>query len=190
MSQLAIFILEDITEPIGYIPQGIAVGGVVLFCINAWYWCCRLVGHGEKKSQSARRQIAWFLFAVYIAVIFQTAFFSREPGSRTGVDLGLFATWGKSWQSHAYVIENVLMFIPFGVIAPLTVEWWKKPGICVFTGFCFSVCLELMQLVTQRGHCQLDDVVMNTLGTAVGWGMTAMLSAWITNGTQRFRQLQ
>lgn len=184
MSQLAVLILKDLTEPIRYIPEGMAVGFAVLICANIWYWCRRLAGHGGEKRPDARRQIFCFLFAVYIVVVFQTAFFSREPGSRTGVDLGLFATWGHSWQSHAYVIENVLMFIPFGMISPLIMKWRRKPGICVLTGFCFSVCLEFMQLVTQRGHCQLDDVVMNTLGTAVGWGLTALLSAWLTSGTQ------
>ena len=33
-------------------------------------------------------------------------FFPREPGSRVGVDLQLFSTWGASTQAKAYVIEK------------------------------------------------------------------------------------
>lgn len=170
MGQLVILILQDLAEPAGYIPEGILAGCLVLLGVNVWHWCKKTAENMEKQPRTAKRQLLLFLFAVYVTVVLQTAFFSREPGSRTGVDLGLFATWGKSWQSHAYVIENVLMFLPFGVMAPLIAAWWERPCICVAAGFCFSVCLEFMQLVTQRGHCQLDDVVMNTLGTAVGWG--------------------
>ena len=27
----------------------------------------------------------------------------------------------------------------------------------------------MKQLITQRGYCQLDDVVTNTAGTLIGW---------------------
>lgn len=36
----------------------------------------------------------------------QTAFFSREPGSRQQIDLNLFGTWGQTAIAHAYFIEN------------------------------------------------------------------------------------
>ena len=37
----------------------------------------------------------------------QTAFFSREPGSRKQIDLNLFGTWGETPVAHAYFIENI-----------------------------------------------------------------------------------
>lgn len=39
---------------------------------------------------------------------------------------------------------------------------------CVFAGFLFSCIIEISQLITQRGFCQLDDVVTNTVGAFVG----------------------
>lgn len=36
---------------------------------------------------------------------------------------------------------------------------------------------EASQLITQRGYCQLDDVVTNTVGMLVGWGIWKMLSS-------------
>ena len=49
----------------------------------------------------------------------QTAFFSREPGSRKQIDLDLFGTWGQTAMAHAYFVENIIMFIPFGILAPM-----------------------------------------------------------------------
>lgn len=107
----------------------------------------------------------------------QTAFFSREPGSRQQIDLNLFGTWGQTAIAHAYFIENIIMFIPFGLLAPMVFKRMRKVRFCVFIGFLCSCGIELSQLITQRGYCQLDDVVTNTVGMLVGWGIWKMLSS-------------
>lgn len=96
-------------------------------------------------------------------------FFSREPGSRKQIELNLFGTWGETSVAHAYFIENIIMFIPFGVLVPMVFKQMRKMRICVLVGFLFSCGIEISQLITQRGFCQLDDVVTNTVGTLIGW---------------------
>lgn len=60
---------------------------------------------------------------------------------------------------------------------------WQVSGrsnitdFCVFIGFLCSCGIELSQLITQRGYCQLDDVVTNTVGMLVGWGIWKLLSS-------------
>ena len=62
------------------------------------------------------------------------------------------------------------MFIPIGAIA----GWlWKWRGIWVAVGL--SVLIELLQLLTQRGLCEFDDVIHNCLGAAVGIGLVTLL---------------
>ena len=85
------------------------------------------------------------------------------------MDLRLYGTWGETPIAHAYFIENIIMFIPFGVLMPMVFRRMKKMRYCVFAGFLFSCIIEISQLITQRGFCQLDDVVTNTVGTLVGW---------------------
>jgi len=90
----------------------------------------------------------------------------------------LFQTWGVTPQEHAFVIENILLFVPFGVLFPLAVAGSKNGDgrvvdrlskCTVLFGFLCSVCIETVQLITERGYCQLDDVVMNTLGSLAGY---------------------
>ena len=76
-----------------------------------------------------------------------------------------------------WTIENIIMFIPFGLLAPMVFERMRKVRFCVFIGFLCSCGIELSQLITQRGYCQLDDVVTNTVGMLVGWGIWKMLSS-------------
>lgn len=129
------------------------------------------------KKGKGRIRFSCILFIIYIEILMQTAFFSREPGSRQQIDLNLFGTWGQTAIAHAYFIENIIMFIPFGLLAPMVFEWMRKVRFCVFIGFLCSCGIELSQLITQRGYCQLDDVVTNTVGMLVGWGIWKMLSS-------------
>ena len=94
----------------------------------------------------------------------KTAFFSQEPGSRKQIDLDLFGTWGQTAMAHAYFIVDIIMFIPFGLLAPMVFKRMRNVRFCVLIGFLCSCGIEISQLVTQRGFCQLDDVVTNTMG--------------------------
>lgn len=159
--ELLHYILKDIEQPVTYLPTGLLTGAVAELIL-----CCA-VYRGRKKQKAGRAAADILLFA-YLVVVFIQAFFSREPGSRNGIDLIPFSTWGSSWQAHAYVIENIIMFLPLGMLLPAVN---RKVGFgCVFgAGLGLSVTVELLQLVTQRGYCQMDDILMNTLGGCIGY---------------------
>lgn len=95
-------------------------------------------------------------------------FFCREPGSRIGTDLRFMGTWGTTMQDHAWVIENIFLFLPFGFLFPVWLPE-KKTAWTIPVGFLCSVAIEYCQLRTGRGFCQLDDVIMNTLGAVIGF---------------------
>lgn len=156
-------IASDMREPFYYLPYGIAAGVLLVTAAGLWQ---RLRG---KRIWTARSRILCFLYGVYGTVCAWQAFFSRLPGSRTQVDLELFGTIGKNPQSAAYFVENILMCIPLGILLPLGFRKLRRPQLCILAGMLFSITLEVLQLVTQRGYFQLDDMVTNTLGTVLGW---------------------
>lgn len=171
MRELGDYISEDMLQAAAYIPFGILMGviwlaAVRLFWKTGWKW-----NQGEEPAadRGRKRTWAWFFIIVYVTVLLELAFFSREPGSRTGIDLELFETWGTTMRSHSYFIENIAMFIPFGILFPMGSRSLRKGTYCVAAGFAFSTCLELAQLITSRGYCQLDDVLTNTAGAWIGW---------------------
>lgn len=123
----------------------------------------------QSKKSEPLREFLLFLIIVYAAVLLKLAFFSREPGSRTTVDLTLFNTWGTTMQAHAFFVENIIMFIPFGILIPTAFPVMRNIFVCTLTALACSLCLEMFQLITGRGFCQLDDVVTNTLGAFIGY---------------------
>ena len=147
----------DFKQPISYLIPAI----IITVFLAVIYKVCR--------REKARVSLSCLLLIVYIQVVLQTAFFSREPESRTQMDLRLFGIWGEAPIEHAYFIENIIIFIPFGGLMPMVFKRMKKMRYCVFAGFLFFCIIEISQLITQWGFCQLDDVVTNTVGAFVGW---------------------
>ena len=128
------------------------------------------------RKEKAKIIPACIPLIIYIEILMQTAFFSREPGSRKQIDLNLFGTWGQTPIAHAYFIENIIMFIPFGILTPMVFKQMRRMKFCVLVGFLFSCGIEISQFITERGFCQLDDVVTNTVGTLVGWTIWNILN--------------
>ena len=64
---------------------------------------------------------------------------------------------------------NVLLFVPLGFLLPLCWPQYRKPGGTICFGFCFSLLIELSQLLNVR-RTDVDDLILNTLGAAIGYG--------------------
>lgn len=178
--------MADVAQVVSYVPKAARAGAVygivmLVVCLAAGRLRCR---QGVREAQNdtegrERPQHQWWplkpgqwiasvLFVIYFLVLLQTVFFSREPGSRWGTQMQLLGTWGTTMQDHAWVLENILLFLPFGILLPGCLPG-RGHFLTVPAGALCSACIEYIQLRTGRGFCQLDDVVMNTLGALAGW---------------------
>lgn len=148
------YIFQDIFKEMQYLPLAFLLG-ILLYLITIL--CIRRY----------KKTICSTLFTSYLIMLFIITIFEREPGSRTGISFKFFDTLGGP-RANAYVIENVLLFIPFGIFIPLKWKQLRNPFVCSILGFCLSCIIEMIQLITERGHLQIDDIVTNTLGTLIG----------------------
>ena len=68
------------------------------------------------------------------------------------------------------IVPNILLLLPLGYLLPYTFRWfrervWTRPvGVC----FLISFFTENMQLMSQRGLYDLDDMISNSLGGLAG----------------------
>lgn len=77
-------------------------------------------------------------------------------------------------------IQNILLFIPFGVLCPLFNK--KSYGfIYIIAGFLFSLLIECSQLLNHRSS-DVDDLIMNTLGAIIGYIGYKILEHFIGKG--------
>jgi len=146
-----------------YLPFGIGAGALCFCTLTVWN------ARRKKEQKKSVPIVPETLFFTYLAVIMAITFFSRESGSRRGLDLELFSTWGINDRNNAFVIENILLFVPYGVFSPLAFRYARKFPGCLIAGALTSLFVELLQLLTGRGFFQIDDILTNILGTAAGY---------------------
>lgn len=63
---------------------------------------------------------------------------------------------------------NVLIFMPFGFFLPMASKY-RSFLAAVFYSFALSFCVETFQLLTKVGSFDVDDLLLNTLGGALGY---------------------
>lgn len=73
---------------------------------------------------------------------------------------------------------NIVLFMPMGFLLPLIWGRCRKLAYAASLGFLFSAAIELGQLFNHR-LTDIDDILMNTLGTAVGFGVWFGLNKWL-----------
>lgn len=156
-------IISDIMEVSVNLPYAF-ITGILFLAICLSYFKIR---HFSIERKLLFKAFAVALFAVYFHMLLYIVYFSREDGSRDGINMVLLGTWGNTLQDHAWVIENVILFIPFGLLLPCIMN--KRKYLVIFMGCVCSICIEIFQLKTGRGYCQLDDIVMNTAGAVLGY---------------------
>lgn len=69
------------------------------------------------------------------------------------------------------LIGNILLFLPIGFLLPMASRWSNKWYTALLAGFFMSLVVELIQLVTERGYFDYDDIALNCIGTLIGYGL-------------------
>ena len=147
------------------VPQYVYESLLYLFCIGT---VVILVFKGKK----IRRGITWLLLTEYILLVFCTTVFYRGAREERLYDYTPFWSYDKP-ELMAENIMNVAVFLPIGVLlgcAIRSMNWWKA----LLIGGCLSVSIEFLQLVFKRGFSEVDDVMHNTLGCMMGYGIYSL----------------
>lgn len=141
------------------------------------------------------KRIISILFVIYLAILFFILFLY---GARTGNQFHLeifakehfdmvnyipFATINTFFErlrdnslNSDIIIRNIaanfMMFIPMGMALPVLFEktfdkWWK---ILLFV-VVLVLLLEIIQFITFCGSADVDDMILNTIGAMIGYGV-------------------
>lgn len=70
---------------------------------------------------------------------------------------------------------NVGMFIPLGFFLPGVFAKLRKFWKILLASGAIICTVELLQLFSLLGHCDIDDLILNLIGVAIGYGIFAIL---------------
>lgn len=140
-----------------------------IYMIFLLVFCCGSLILLISKEKNAGRGIAILLLIEYAILIYcSTVVFRVVRGVRK---FDYMPFW--SYEYPELFVENVLntlLFIPIGLLLGLSssnIRWWQV----LLIGGCMSVSVELIQLMTTRGFSEVDDVIHNSLGCMIGYGV-------------------
>lgn len=71
---------------------------------------------------------------------------------------------------------NMIMTVPLGVLLPLAFQKYRRFTPTLLAGFFTSLTIEILQLFCFRAT-DIDDLILNTLGTALGFFLGKLLFA-------------
>ncbi|QFY72034.1 VanZ family protein [Priestia megaterium] len=72
-------------------------------------------------------------------------------------------------------IGNIILFVPFGILLPLKFNSISSCSKACLIGMTFSLLIEIVQLSMPNRWTDIDDVILNTLGTGIGYGLSKLL---------------
>lgn len=79
---------------------------------------------------------------------------------------------------------NIIMFMPYGFLYPIVT---RKQDCLLIRTVCsaclLSACIEIIQYITAFGCCDIDDIILNTLGALIGFGLYRLVYKIIINLT-------
>lgn len=145
----------------------------------------------RKEVRSGRQILLRVLFLVYAALMLWLLFGQRmdkEPKAWDNWNLIPLQTLklysrllrgssGAYWKRHAWInlVGNVILFIPLGCFLPAIWERFRSFLRCVLLAAMLIIAVELLQYATALGSCDVDDLLLNLLGTILGFGAWKLL---------------
>ena len=114
------------------------------------------------------QSVSGVLFFLYLAVLIYFLFFADEYGRTPSLEM----------RYNLVPLVEIRRFLVYrkilGFRAVLMHRYFRRAYRTVSVSFLFSCGVELTQLVTRRGSCDVDDVILNTLGGLLGYLLFAL----------------
>lgn len=128
---------------------------------------------GLKKKITPVTIFSGCLFSFYLSQVIDITILNRNITEEARFDLDLVEVYWIALNGNdvffTQILGNIIMFVPFGILAPLC--FVRARSICriVILSFFFSIFIEVTQLYTHTGLFELVDLLNNTLGGFLGY---------------------
>ena len=155
-----------------------------LFLFTTIIWIItRLIVAIKSKAFSVKRECQMLLVYVCIVVIFRFVYFGyhlvngKIPTLKLGFEddihdmisiIPFFFVVDRydGWQMN--IIGNIAMFIPVGIVWPICFRKLDTLKKTILASAGFTLFIEVTQLFCLGRHTDIDDLILNTFGAAIG----------------------
>ncbi len=134
----------------------------------------------DKRSEKVFNILCVAAFASFVVILLTFSVFNRAEGSHQSIVMRPFWSYKTVLSVYAcfdvykQIIDNVLVFLPFGFLFPQVFKLDKNKNCYIITavgGLVLSCIIEALQFLMSRGVCEIDDIFNNTCGSIIGCGI-------------------
>lgn len=157
--------------------------GEMLAVITAVWILVRVIAGIKKKKVSFAREVQLLMVYICIIVIVRIVYFpwhhiDGKIGTMKFDSARVTPLWVNlvpvvhlfevydGWQRNLF--GNIAMFIPVGIVWPACFKKLNTIGKTIIAGLGFTICIEISQLLFYERGSDIDDIILNTLGAAIG----------------------
>lgn len=79
-------------------------------------------------------------------------------------------------QSMRQILMNIAMLVPVGFLMPMTFNCKGKYLKTIRISLLLIIVIELLQMLTKTGSCEVDDMINNFIGVILGMGLYAIIN--------------
>ena len=149
------------------IPTEVYEGLLSVFCLGL------VVFIAWKGFKTGLRYSVALLLIEYIFLIFCSTVIFRATGETRQYDFHPFWSYDRP-ELLVENIMNVVVFVPVGLLLSIAFKQmilWKA----VLIGCGIAITIESLQFFFMRGFSEVDDVMHNTVGCLIGYGIMTIL---------------
>lgn len=134
----------------------------------------------KKRSVPIKKVLPWAVFACYIIVVLGATLMMRASLWEGRKIMPLFYSYREAWVDFSAVmwrniILNILMLVPFGFLLPLCHRIFDSFWKTTTAAFIFTALIEAAQYFLKLGIFEPDDLLNNTMGAMIGFGIYALI---------------
>lgn len=149
------------------LPQAILT--VAIFVVG---WALMNKSSFSHRHRVMMRKINIIVLVIEVMVILAATIIFRTSAEREIclVPFYSFVLVKKQPELYRSMTMNILLFVPFGLSMPYTLKGKckRKVMVTVLCALIYSFAIEGVQYVFLLGKAEVDDIICNTLGAAVG----------------------
>lgn len=86
------------------------------------------------------------------------------------------------WWALKNLLGNIIPFIPFGFLLPITYKKFSLALSVFFTGLASILLIEVFQFFTKLGSFDVDDIILNMIGIVCGYLMFLVINRIFVRG--------
>lgn len=133
--------------------------------------------------------LCWLLMPIYLYFVIKLTLKGRHYAYRT-VIIWPFWEYRKLFTSARkiywvkQIFNNIIMLLPWGLMLSFMTNWVRSLKHILIAGFGLSLCIEITQFITKRGTFEIDDLINNTMGALIGFGIYLLVDRFILTHLQ------